>query len=304
MRHRQRDVVRRALPPELPEELVDLRRRVLAPAVLGEEISGEIPVQPGGAPSAVLELEGPAHVAAVDRLDASCRASSGRLLVWIDSAPPSVFSPNNGFDPGISVVDAMAMRWKKIPAHDFAERLVQPHAVHVDRQALRRAEQWGGRVAAIVDVRLKRVALDLVDVHAVQTPVEEVGEIQRAALRDVALGGRLDRRGNLLEWQLDAGQRRGFDDGHRVDRWRHGLGRRGILGCRLRRGAGRGLCPRHERRPREHDGNRGGEDQESVPAHHLLDIFAYVRGPVLHLKRAHRSRDRRRPGAAGAIVSR
>ena len=31
-------------------------------------------------------------------------------LVSIDSAPPSVFRPNNGFEPGISVVDPMAMR--------------------------------------------------------------------------------------------------------------------------------------------------------------------------------------------------
>ena len=31
-------------------------------------------------------------------------------LVWIASAPPSVFSPNSGFEPGISAIDDKAMR--------------------------------------------------------------------------------------------------------------------------------------------------------------------------------------------------
>ena len=87
-------------------------------------------------------------------------------LVWIDSAPPSVLRPNSGFDPGISVVERDGDARDQIPADHLAERLVQPHAVHVDRQALRRAEQRRRGVAAIVHVGLERVVLHLVDVDA------------------------------------------------------------------------------------------------------------------------------------------
>ena len=56
----------------------------------------------------------------------------------------------------------------QVPTHHVAERLVQPDAVHVDRKALRRAEQRRGGVAAVIHVRLERVALDFVDVDAVE----------------------------------------------------------------------------------------------------------------------------------------
>ena len=54
----------------------------------------------------------------------------------------------------------------QVPADDIAERLVHAHPIHKDRQALRRSEQRRGGIAAVVDVRLKWIALHFVDVHA------------------------------------------------------------------------------------------------------------------------------------------
>ena len=44
----------------------------------------------------------------------------------------------------------------EVPAHHVAERLIEPDSVHVDRDALRRAEQRRGGVAAIVRRRAGR----------------------------------------------------------------------------------------------------------------------------------------------------
>ena len=79
------------------------------------------------------------------------------FLVWTDSAPPRVFSPNRGSDPGISVDLGDRILGDQIPAHHVAERLILPHAVHIDRDALGRSEQRRSGVAAEIHVGLERV---------------------------------------------------------------------------------------------------------------------------------------------------
>ncbi len=49
---------------------------------------------------------------------------------------------------------------------------------------------------------------------AAEALVQEIGQVQSAAVRDVALIGGLDRQGNLLGRQIGSGERSGSDDVH------------------------------------------------------------------------------------------
>ena len=100
----------------------------------------------------------------------------------------------------------------QVPAHHVAEGLVHAHAVHVHRQALRRAQQRRGGVAPVAHIHLKRIALRFVDMHAAEAAVHELAQLQRAAARDVGAGGALHRRGDFVARLADAGQRCAADD--------------------------------------------------------------------------------------------
>ena len=63
-------------------------------------------------------------------------------------------------------------------------------------------EQRRRGVAAVVQIRLERIALHLVDEHAVEPSIEKVGQIQRAARVDVGAAGRLHGSRNLLELEI------------------------------------------------------------------------------------------------------
>ena len=155
-------------PAELAEQLADVGRRSVAPAVARG--SG----RRRRTSRAPLAREPPLSNS-VSASRASRRAA-GRdepglatpSLVSSESAPPSVFRPNSGFDPGISVMRRDRDARNQVPADDVAEWLVHAHAVEIDRQALRRAEQRRRGEAAKVDVGLERVVLDLVDVDAAE----------------------------------------------------------------------------------------------------------------------------------------
>ena len=204
------EIARRAFPAERAEHLAHVRGRVVAPAVLPEEIPGEIPVESGGVRAAVLELDRAPHVAAVDRLHGRARVAAAVLGLDRQGAPERVEAEQrirSRHQRGGRDGDAR----DQVPAHDVAEWLVEPHAVHVDGETLRRAEERRCRIPAEVDVRLKRIALHLVDVHAAQAPVQEIGEVERAAFLDVAIDRRLDRRGNFVERKTDAWKRGGGD---------------------------------------------------------------------------------------------
>ena len=96
----------------------------------------------------------------------------------------------------------------QVPAHDIAERLIQPNSIHVDGNALRRAEQRRRGIAAVVQVGLVRIALNFVDVHAVEASVHEIGQIQSAAVFDIALVPGLHRQWNLSGRKSGSGERR------------------------------------------------------------------------------------------------
>ena len=69
----------------------------------------------------------------------------------------------------------------EVPTDNIAEGLVHADAVHIDGDSLRRAQQRGGSKAAIVHVRLERVAVYFIDEHAVHALVERVEEVDGSA---------------------------------------------------------------------------------------------------------------------------
>ncbi len=114
-------------------------------------------------------------------------------LVRIAMAPPSAFKSEQRVRSRheIHAVDR-ALRDQR-PVHRVAERLVEADAVLVDRETLRQAEQRRADEAAVLHVGLQRVALHLVDEHAAQGAVHEIGEIERALLPDLGRVGALAR---------------------------------------------------------------------------------------------------------------
>ena len=228
------------MPTELAEHLIDPSGGEIAPAVLREEVAGQIPMQPARAAAAMLELHGPAHITAVDRADRGAGVGAAILGLNRERAAQRVEAEQRirtRHQRGRSDRHAR----NEIPAHHIAKRLIQPHAIHVDRQTLRRPEQWGRRVAAIVHIRLKRIPLHLVDEHAIEASIEKIRQVQRAARVDVRAAGRLDGSGNLLEPEVQPRKRRRLDD-FDLERGRAGwrrvlrcLGSLRVLGTRNRR---------------------------------------------------------------------
>ena len=100
----------------------------------------------------------------------------------------------------------------EVPTHDIAEGLVEADSVHVDGDALGRTEERRGGVAAVVDVGLIGVALHFVDMDAAEAFVQKIGQVQSAAVLDVALIRGLDRQGNLCGRQIGSGERSCSDD--------------------------------------------------------------------------------------------
>ena len=71
-----------------------------------------------------------------------------------------------------------------------------------------------GGVAAKIHVGLERVALHFVDENAVQPPVHEIAQIERAAVFDVGRRRGLNRRRDLVDLEIRSSQRRLGDHIH------------------------------------------------------------------------------------------
>ena len=103
----------------------------------------------------------------------------------------------------------------QIPAHHVAERLILPHAVNIDRNPFRRAEQRRRRVAAEIHVGLKGIARHFVDVNAVQLArFMKIAQIERAAVFDIGRRRGLNGRCDLVNLEIRSGQRRLGDNIH------------------------------------------------------------------------------------------
>ena len=100
----------------------------------------------------------------------------------------------------------------QVPVDAVAERLVDAHAVLVDRNSLRRAEHRGRLEAAVEDVGLERVGECVVESDAAELSVHCPEQVRRSVAREV--GGRKARdvAGNLVDVNREARNRSRADD--------------------------------------------------------------------------------------------
>ena len=111
-----------------------------------------------------------------------------------------------------ALIPSFQWRFSESDPSSLRRRWVDSGALHpYRRKSLGRAQQRGRGIAAIIHVGLKRVRLHLIDLDAVEAPIHEIGDIERTALGDIGLRRDLDGRGDLIERQIAAGQRRGRD---------------------------------------------------------------------------------------------
>ncbi len=207
------EVALAAAPAELAEQLAHVRRRARAPAALVEAVAGDEPVQLV-APAAGLELDRGAAERAGQRLHRGAAVREAALRAHRQRAAERVEAEQR--------VAARHQRDRgqrrardQVPAHHVAERLVEAHAVEVDRQPLRRAEQRRGGVAAEGDVGLERVALDLVDGDAAERAPQVRRQVDRVDAFEIGAVDGLHVGRHLVLRHAQAGQRADRDDDHR-----------------------------------------------------------------------------------------
>ena len=133
--------------------------------------------------AAVLEFHGTTHGGAVDRAHRRARAAATILGLNRQRATERVESKQRiRTRHHRRRCDGHARN--EVPTHDVAKRLVEPYTVHVDRQALRSTQERRSGVAPVVQIRLKGIALHLVDEDAIDPPVQKVGEVECPARLD------------------------------------------------------------------------------------------------------------------------
>ncbi len=129
-----------AAPAGLAEELARIGGRILAPAIVLQLVRRAVPVQAAVGVAARLERHLTTRVRAVVELDAVARIAEAILRAQRKRAPEGVQAEERiGAWHERQGRDRLARN--EIPAHHIAKGLVQSHAIHVHRQALRRAEQ-------------------------------------------------------------------------------------------------------------------------------------------------------------------
>jgi hypothetical protein len=96
-------------------------------------------------------------------------------------------------------------RWNEVPIDRIAKGLVDPHAVLVDRQSLRRPRYGRSVKAAKLDIWLKRIARHLVDRDAGRLLRKRAHDAGRLRAFDLFGIDHCDRGGNLVD--IDAGAR-------------------------------------------------------------------------------------------------
>ena len=73
----------------------------------------------------------------------------------------------------------------QIPTDHIAKRLIQSDAIQIDGQALRRSQQRRRGVAAIIQIRLIRIALNFVEMNGSEPTVQQIRDVLRVAGLDV-----------------------------------------------------------------------------------------------------------------------
>ena len=87
----------------------------------------------------------------------------------------------------------------RVPVHGVGKRLVDAHAVLVDGEALRRAGQRRGDIAAKLDVGLERIAGDFAEIDAGNVLLKRIADVQRAGALYLGRIDRIDARRDLVD---------------------------------------------------------------------------------------------------------
>ena len=209
-RQRQFEISRCVAPAEFAEKLPHARRRFVAPAAFLEQIAGNKPVQ-RLIVAAILELGDAPGVYAERGLHCGTRVAAAIFSLYRQRATQRVQAEQR-VGAGHQRDRGNRRFRDEVPAHHIAERLIQAHAVQINRQPLWRAQQGRRGKAAVIHIRLKRIVLHLIDVNAADVAVQKIRQAEAIAALQVGIGGRLHRRRNLLAREADARQRRGTDD--------------------------------------------------------------------------------------------
>jgi hypothetical protein len=135
----------------------------------------------------------------------------------------------------------------EIPVDDVAENFVDAHAVLIDCEPLRRAEDRRRDVPAIVEIKLELIAGLVAECDAGQATLQRLQQIRGLGMIEIRRRHCLHIGGHLV-----AVDRAGFGRCRRARRWGRAGGRR--LGCRARR---------RDRRRRD-DANFGERDRVCI----------------------------------------
>ena len=203
----QRQAACFALPAEFAEELADLRRRVVAPAVFVHPLGGEEPRQRRRA-AAVVEAQAGAPEAAGGGFGGGAGVAAAVLGGEAHRAAEGV-EPEQRVGAGRDGEVGDGGLGDQVPVDDVAEAFVHAHAIDKHRQPLRRAEQRRDGEAAVVDVGLVGVVLQVVDVQAGQRALHGVDRVERAVAGQRVALELLDVGGDAVALDAEAGQRRG-----------------------------------------------------------------------------------------------
>ncbi len=103
-------------------------------------------------------------------------------------------------------------RGNEIPVHRVAKRIIEPRPIDVDRQSLRRARDRRRNEAAVDDVRLERIAFDVLDPCARDFTGDRLREGRHAAPGNILRIEDIGRGRDLVAVHVGAGQRGRSDD--------------------------------------------------------------------------------------------
>ncbi len=156
---------------------------MLAPAILVERAPADIAREGAGLHAVFDDAVAPAERAA-RRLRASALEIEAVLHFHRQGAAERVEAEYGIVADQIDPVHGKVRH--QVPVDGVAERLVDAHAVLIDREALRRALDRRGVEAAILDVRLKRAVLNVIDVDAGHALAERAGEAGRPVTTEIA----------------------------------------------------------------------------------------------------------------------
>ena len=194
---------------QLAEELLDVGRRIITPAIFAEPVAGHVPAE-RAVVAAVFQFGVAAPEAAAGQFELAARMR--KTALGADGQCTAQGVEAEGRVGAGDKVDAGNGRMRnQIPIHRIAEGLVHPHAIDVDRQPLGRAKQRRGGEAAVVEVGLVRIALGFIDRDGRCLAQQLFGDVEALDFLQALVVERHDVGRQVQARHANPGQRRGAD---------------------------------------------------------------------------------------------